>query len=99
MWGKVEGVAAGPLRLLDVIAQIDAFDDELAIYAATEWTPRSPVVVAFEPDGGGVPAEAAAAGMCYFLEIFAVKEVLDGFPQLGLDAKAARVIDYAINDA
>jgi hypothetical protein len=97
--GAVEGGAAGTLRLRDVVERINDFDDELTIYAAPDWTPESAAVVAREPDAGGVPPEAAAAGMRYFLEVFLVKEVLDGLKQLDLDGKTTRLIRYAVTDA
>ena len=87
------------LKLRDVVDQIDDFDDELTVYAAPEWTPESAVIVAREPDGGGVPPEAQTEGMRYFLEIFIVKEVLEGLQELDVDGKTRRLIRYAITDA
>lgn len=85
------------LKLRDVVEHIDEFDDELTIYATPEWTPDSAVVVAREPDEGGVPP--IAAGMRYFLEIFVAKEALDGLRELELEGKTMRLIRYAITDA
>lgn len=87
------------MKLRDVIEHIESFDDELTIYAAPEWTPESAVVLAQEPDVGGVPPEAVAAGMEYFLEIFIAKEVLGGLGGLDLEGKTRRVIQYAKTDA
>lgn len=96
--GSVEGYSR-VLTLRDVVERIDSFDDDLTVYAAPEWTPDSSVIVAREPDSGGVPAEAASSGMQYFLEIFIVKEVLEGLKALDLEAKVRRLIRYAITDA
>jgi hypothetical protein len=85
------------LKLRDVVERIDGLDDELTIYAAAEWAPDSPVVVAKEPEAGGVPAEAA--GMRYFLEVAIAKEVLGGLIELDLEKKTLRLIQYAITDA
>jgi hypothetical protein len=93
------GSDGGVLKLRDVVAQIQSFDDELTIYAAPEWSPDSTVVIGPEPDGGGVPPEAASEGMRYFLEIFIAKEVLDGLQALDLEARTKRLIQYAITDA
>jgi hypothetical protein len=87
------------LKLRDVVEQIENFDDGLTIYAATEWSPDSPVIVAREPEAGGVPPEAASEGMRYFLEIFIAKEVLGGLRDVDLDRKTKRLIRYAITDA
>lgn len=97
--GPVGAAGVGALCLREVVERIEDFDDELTIYAAPEWTPESAVVVAREPEAGGVPPEAAAAGMRYFLEVFLVREVLDGVKQLDLDGKTKRLIQYAIADA
>ena len=97
--GTVEDGAAGRLRLRDVVERIEDFDDDLTIYASPDWTPDSLVIVASEPETGAPPPEAVAAGMRYFLEIFLVKEVLDGLEQLDLDGKTKRLIRYATDDA
>jgi hypothetical protein len=61
-------------------------------------------MVAREPDEGGVPIEAAKAGMKYFLEIIIAKEILDDWIASLEEVPSAssichRVIEYAINDA
>jgi hypothetical protein len=81
------------------VNHIKEFDDELTIYAASDWTPDSVVVLAREPASGGLPPEASSAGMRYFLEIFIAKEVLDAIPHLDLEARTKRLIRYAVTDA
>lgn len=95
--GSVE--RANAMKLSDVVDQIDKFDEGLTVYVAPEWTPDSTVLVAREPDGGGVPPEAQTEGMRYFLEIFVMKEVLEGLKDLDLDGRTRRLIRYAITDA
>jgi hypothetical protein len=85
--------------LRDVVEKIDDLNDDLTLYLAPEWTPKSRVVVAREPDGGGLPDEAAAVGASYFLEVAIAKEVIHDLKWLNLDARTERLIRYAISDA
>lgn len=97
--GSVRTEPDGMFRLSDIIERIAEFDDELTVYVAPEWTPKSAALVAREPDAGGLPAEASSRQLKYFLEVFVIKEVLDGLETLDNEARTARLIAYAMNDA
>jgi hypothetical protein len=87
------------MNLRDVVNGIDTLQDELTIYATPEWSPDSAAIVTHEPEDGGVPPEANAWGMSYFLEVFIAKEVLEGIKILDLEARTKRLIQYAATDA
>ncbi len=64
----------------------------------------SKVMVAHEPDSGGLPVGAQQLGLKYFLEVSIARQFLeDSAGNLGaqstLHEKCARLIQYAINDA
>lgn len=89
-----------PIRTLrDTVRNIDALDDGLTIYACGSWNPSAAVVLAYEPESGGLPPLAEAAGARYFLEVFIAKEVLASVAALDLEARTARLIQYAVDDA
>jgi hypothetical protein len=92
------------MTLSAVLRAIESFDAEDTIYAAEPWGKESKAVVAHEPETGGVPHEAQAHGMKYFLEVFVArdfladwKSTLDEEPKC--DEVCARLIQYAIFDA
>ncbi|HXC36679.1 MAG TPA: hypothetical protein VNV43_12440 [Candidatus Acidoferrales bacterium] len=92
------------MKLIEVIRDLDALDDESTIYAAKPWTEDSEVIVAHEPESGGVPAEVERLSLEYFLEVLIAREFLEGWlgnldAQPTLQQKCARVIKYAITDA
>jgi hypothetical protein len=92
------------MKLIEAIGNLDTLDNESTIYAAKPWTEDSNVIVAREPESGGVPPEAERLGLKYFLEVFVAREFLEGWPgnldaQPTLQEKCARVIKYAITDA
>jgi hypothetical protein len=92
------------MRLGNVVERLSDFDQEDTIYAQEPWSEESVAMVAREPDEGGVPIEAAKAGMTYFLEIFIAKEFVEDWvssPQEipSLSSTCRRLIEYAINDA
>lgn len=91
------------MTLADVSARLDEFDRTYTIYAAEPWTPASTAVVAYEPDEGGLPAEAQRWGLSYFLEIEIAANVKDGWISaqecLGDVEICQRLIDYAVKDA
>jgi len=92
------------MTLLEITEKLGELDREQTIYAVKPWSPESAAVVDAEPQGGGVPREAAKLGMSYFLEVFIAQDFLDDW-QVSLPKKPAakerckRLIDYAINDA
>ena len=95
-------------KLIDIIENLATFGDEGTIYACEPWTENSNAMVAQEPDEGGVPPEAANAGMTYFLETYIATEVVEGWIRSRLKAISERpsslwlcqkVIYYATYDA
>jgi hypothetical protein len=44
------------MTLLEAVRDLDSLDEEGTIYAAEPWTADSRVVIAREPDIGGLPA-------------------------------------------
>ena len=96
-------------NILEIVQRLDSFDDEATIYAVEPWTDQSAAIIAYEPDEGGVPAEAAALGMSYFIGVYTASEFLEGFVRYGDISgpgtppydwlKCARLIIYAIYDA
>ena len=60
--------------LLDVVKSLSTCDGELTIYARKPWRCDSHVVVAPEPDQGGLPVEVKSCGAVYFLEVSVAKQ-------------------------
>ena|SRR3972149_5199414 len=92
------------VTLLEAIRALDSFDEESTIYALEPWTENSKVVVAPEPDSGGLPVSDQEFGMKYFLEVFIARQFLEGWvgnldAEPTLQEKCARLIQYAITDA
>ena len=90
--------------LIETVAELDALDDESTIYASEPWTENSKVIVALEPQSGGLPKSVEELGLKYFLEVFVAKEFLEGWiSELGRTPntaeQTARLIQYVINDA
>jgi hypothetical protein len=86
-------------HLQDVIERINDYEDDLTIHVAPERMHHSKVLLAPEPDSGGLPAQAKDAGMTYFIEVFVTKELVRSLEQLDPFARTNRVIQYAIDDA
>ncbi|MBR1121476.1 hypothetical protein JQ628_08140 [Bradyrhizobium lablabi] len=91
-------------RLGDIVTSLSKFDRSDTIYAAEPWTEDSSALVAYEPESGGLPREAAEAGMKYFLEVDIASEVLEDWiaslqDEPSASATCERLIEYAINDA
>jgi hypothetical protein len=86
------------VTLLDVIARLHEFDDELTIYAERdpEWTQSSRAVVALEPEHDGLAP---------VLEVAVAKDVLRAWSKLrrnrlpSLRERYEAVLYYALNDA
>jgi hypothetical protein len=97
MWGKW-------VRLGDIAKRLSEFDGNHTIYASEPWTERSGAIVAPEPESGGLPPEAAEAGMTYFLEVSIAGDFVEAWiasldHEPGASAVCERLIQYAINDA
>ena len=92
------------MKLIELVQDLDALDEQSTIYASQPWTETSEAIVAHEPEAGGTPAEAKRLGLKYFLEIFIAREFIEGWmanfdTQPTLQQKCARLIQYAANDA
>lgn len=92
------------MTLAEVAARLDEFDRTYTIYAAEPWEALSSAIVDFEPDEGGLPAEASKLGLSYFLELEIANDVRDGW--MGTQEHqpddteiCQRLIDYSANDA
>ena len=90
------------MTLIEVIRDLEKQEVEATIYVAEPWAGESQAVVAFEPEEGGVPAEAE--NLSYFLEVFVARDFLEDWePTLEspptLQERCARLVQYAINDA
>jgi hypothetical protein len=92
------------ITLIDIIRDLDSFDNEGIICATKPWTESSHAIVVIEPQARRLPAEAEKFGMSYFLDVFIAREFLEDWIA-NLDAsptlqqRCARLIQYAINDA
>jgi hypothetical protein len=92
------------MNLMNIVAGLDSFDQELTIYAAKPWTCDSSALVEREPDSGGIPPEGRAAGLHYFIEMFVAKEFLNDWMaserrEIPLRERCERLIHCAIYDA
>ena len=92
------------MTLIEVIRDLESFDNEGIICLTKPWTENSKAIVVVETEARQLPAEAAMLGMEYFLDVFVAREFLEDWTA-NLDArptlqeKCARLIQYAINDA
>lgn len=92
------------MKLLDVVGRLSDFDEEDTIYVSEPWTEESDAMVAPEPEEGLVPANAAKAGLTYFIEIFIAIEFTEAWiasldEEPSLSAICQRLIEYATYDA
>ncbi len=92
------------MRLLDVITVLDDLDEASTIYLQEPWTEEAIAVVAVEPDGGGLPPEAKAFDLKYFIEVSIAREFLHDWTRTlatssSVSEQCERLIQYAINDA
>jgi hypothetical protein len=92
------------MKLIEAISKLASLDEADTSYASEPWAPDSEVVLAEQPESGGLPDEAKRHGLKYFLEVFIAREVLEGWltnldNEPTLEDTCARIIEYAINDA
>lgn len=92
------------MTLIEIIRDLETFDNEGIICAKKPWTGNSEAIVVVEPQAQRIPAEAEKLGMDYFLDVFIAREFLedwksnlDAYPTL--QQKCARLVKYAITDA
>lgn len=89
------------MTLLNIIRQLNEYDDTAVIYARPKWGRSTPAVVAPEPADGGLPPEAA--GMSYMLTVQQAKEVAKrrrrGRPDLcAPEALCDAIVYFAVYD-
>ena len=94
----------GEMTLIEAIRDLGSLDDQSTIYAAEPWDRMSKVIVAREPETGGLPTEADGLGLKYFLEVSVAETLIGGWASnLGrepsVEEKCERLIHYAVNDA
>jgi hypothetical protein len=82
------------MTLAEVVERLDRLDADATIYAARPWSADARAVVAFEPEDGSIPSEAA--GLEYFLE---VDVALEAATVSTAGTRLERVLYYAENDA
>ncbi|MFD2052812.1 hypothetical protein ACFSQT_06720 [Mesorhizobium calcicola] len=92
------------MKLLDIVGRLSELDEADTIYVSEPWTENSDAMVAPQPEGALVPAEAAKEGLTYFLEIHIAIEVTEGWvaslkEKPSLSAVCERLIYYATYDA
>jgi hypothetical protein len=82
------------MTLAEVVERLDRLDADATIYAARPLSADARAVVAFEPEDGSIPPEAA--GLEYFLE---VDVALEAATVSTAGTRFERVLYYAENDA
>jgi len=92
------------MRLIEAVRDLDFLEEGSTVYAAKPWSEDSEVIVAPEPDSGGLPLNAQQLGLEYFLEVFLAREFLTGWMaslkvEPTLQDKCRRLIQYAMTDA
>jgi hypothetical protein len=92
------------MTLKTIVTDLAALDEAATIYAAEPWVADSKAIVAEEPASGGLPQEAKASGLKYFLEVAIARDFLEGWASnLGHKPSAEemcdRLIRYAVTDA
>lgn len=90
------------MYLIEIVINLDGFNEADIIYAAQPWMSQSQAIVVPEP-ASGLPLEAVTCSLIYFLEISVAREFVDGWAQLfahqpTCEAVCARLIQYAVND-
>lgn len=91
-------------NLRETIQLLSQLSGDLTIYARRPWGADSEVLLAPEPEPGGLPDEARSRGMEYLIEVFVAREFLDGWVraqaiEATVDQQCERLVDYAENDA
>jgi hypothetical protein len=92
------------MTLLETISTLDELEEADTIYLQEPWTEESIAVVAAEPDGGGLPPEAKALGLSYFIEVAIARDFIEDWlsslpSPATMSERCARLIQYAVNDA
>lgn len=92
------------MTLHDIIHVLDQLNEFDTIYAKEPWRVDSLAIVFSEPDCGGLPPEAQALDLSYFIEVAIAREFLEDWVSsssgsVSTKEKCERLIQYAINDA
>jgi hypothetical protein len=101
---KAEWDVGKKMKLIELVRDLDALDKRGTIYASQPWSEASEAIVAYEPEAGGMPAEAEHLQLKYFLEVFIARDFIEGWiancrTPPTLEQKCAGLIEYAANDA
>jgi hypothetical protein len=67
------------------------------------WSDTSEAIVVYEPEAGGIPAEAEQLGVKYFLEVLIARNLVEDWAAKcrtppTVQQRCARLIEYATND-
>ena len=92
------------MTLIQIMDQLGSLSNDATIYAEEPWTEGSAAIVEVEPDDGGLPDEAKAGGLTYFIEVAIAREFLEGWAgnlrsEPTLEEKCDRLVRYAVFDA
>ena len=92
------------MKLITVVRDLDTLNERSTIYASVPWSETSEAIVAYEPEAGGMPANAERLNLKYFLEVFVARDFIESWTancdtQPTLQQKCTRLIEYAANDA
>ena len=92
------------MKLAEVCHQLHDLPADGTIYARLPWSLDSDAIVATEPEGGGLPVEAAEQRLSYFIEVDLARDFLADWlstqpAEVPEDAACKRLILYAENDA
>jgi hypothetical protein len=92
------------MTLIEIIRDLESFENEGIICVAKPWTENSKAAVIIDPQARRLPREAVELGLEYFLDVFIVREFLEDWTanlsrEPTLQEKCARIIQYAITDA
>jgi hypothetical protein len=90
-------------KLLQLVEQIGALDEDDVIFARPEFSADSDAATYPLTADDRVPEEPKKLGLHYFLEVSIAREVLEGLTSgkssMTLREQCERLIQYAINDA
>lgn len=91
------------MTLRDMVTSLESLDDEGTVYAVRPWNGLSPVMIR-DDEGERSALISDQLGLCYFLEVSPVKEVVERLEQeLGrpvmVDERVERLVQYAETDA
>lgn len=92
------------MTLLDVVLEIDSFDESGTIYLSLPWTEASKAIVVIPSLAESTAVKANDCEFSYFLEIAIAREFLEDWMKTSnarptLHEQCARLIQYVVNDA